>query len=92
MLNIHLKRIGKNKSPNYRIVVADTRSPRDGRFVDAIGSYDPRGLNVSKIDINKYDAWVKKGAQPTKRVAHIIKYYRENRLEGKVERPNEANA
>jgi len=92
MLNIHLKRIGKNKSPNYIIVVADTRSPRDGRFVDAIGSYDARGLNISKIDTAKYDAWVNKGAQPTKRVASIVKHYKENTLEGKVERPNEVNA
>jgi len=90
MINIHLKRIGKSKSPNYRIVVADTRFPRDGRFVDAIGSYDPRGLNLTIIDVAKYDAWVKKGAKPTPRVANILDDYRNNRITGKTAKKDEA--
>ncbi|MGE3062923.1 MAG: 30S ribosomal protein S16 [bacterium] len=89
MINIHLKRIGKSKSPNYRIVVADTRFPRDGRFVDAIGSYDPRGLNLTIIDVAKFDAWVKKGAKPTPRVANILDDYRNNRITGKVLKKDE---
>ncbi len=85
MVNIHLRRMGKNKSPYYRIVVADNRAPRDGRFIDNIGSYDPRGKMTTKIDVQKYDSWVKKGAKPTKRVKAIIELYKNNKLEGKVE-------
>jgi len=84
MVNIHLKRIGKKKTLCYRIVVADTRFPRDGRFIDCIGSYDPKGKNLTKIDTMKYDAWIRKGAKPTKRVETIIKFFKENKLEGKV--------
>ncbi|HAF07538.1 MAG: 30S ribosomal protein S16 [bacterium] len=86
MVNIHLKRIGKKKTLCYRVVVADSRFPRDGRFIDSIGSYDPKGKNLTKLDLMKYDAWIKKGAKPTKRVESIIKLYRENKLEGKVEK------
>lgn len=93
MVNIHLRRMGKNKSPYYRIVVADSRSPRDGKFIDAVGSYDPRGLMETKIDVVKYEAWVKKGAKPTRRVQNIIRMYNENKLEGKIIREeNEGTA
>lgn len=84
MVNIHLRRMGKKKEPYYRIVVADNRAPRDGRFIDNIGSYDPRGKKETKIDVQKFDAWVKKGARPTPRVKHIIDYYRNGTLEGKI--------
>ncbi|PIP14446.1 MAG: 30S ribosomal protein S16 [bacterium (Candidatus Stahlbacteria) CG23_combo_of_CG06-09_8_20_14_all_34_7] len=92
MINIHLKRIGKSKNPNYRIVVADTRFPRDGRFIDAIGSYDPRGLNTTIIDVAKFDAWIKKGAKPTPRVSNILNDYRNNKITGKVVNKNETIA
>ncbi len=93
MVNIHLRRMGKHKSPYYRIVVADSRAPRDGKFIDSIGSYDPRGLMASKVDVKKYEAWVKKGAKPTRRVQNIIRQYSENKLEGKVIREeNEGTA
>lgn len=84
MVNIHLRRMGKKKEPYYRIIVADSRAPRDGRFIDNIGSYDPRGKKETKIDVQKFEAWVKKGARPTRRVKQIIDYYTKGTLEGKI--------
>ena len=84
--------MGKKKEPYYRIVVADNRAPRDGRFIDNIGSYDPRGKGETRIDVVKFDAWVKKGARPTPRVKTIIEFYRNDKLEGKVFKENEETA
>ena len=71
---LRLTRIGKNKQPQYRIVAADSRSPRDGRFIEILGQYDPRqdpsGLT---LDNDKAVAWLKEGAQPTERVAKLLK-------------------
>ncbi len=73
-VKMRLRRIGMKKAPYYRIIVADSRSPRDGRFIEEIGSYDPR-TEPSKIVINEEAAkkWLAAGAQPTERVAKLLK-------------------
>jgi small subunit ribosomal protein S16 len=74
-LKIRLARAGAKKRPFYRIVVADARSPRDGRFIDRVGTYDPMLSDESKrvtIDTEKAMAWVAKGAQPTDRVLRFL--------------------
>jgi small subunit ribosomal protein S16 len=73
-VRIRLKRIGTTNTPAYRIVVADSRSPRDGRFIEEIGSYSPlkKGENfVLKLQRAQY--WLSKGAQPTETVASFIR-------------------
>ena len=75
-LKIRMSRGGAKKRPFYRIVVADSRMPRDGRFIEKIGTYDPRqpkdSENRVKIDAEKAAEWVRKGAQPTDRVARFL--------------------
>ena len=73
-VKMRLRRIGMKKAPYYRIIVADSRSPRDGRFIEEIGSYDPR-TEPSKIVFNEEAAkkWLAAGAQPTERVAKLLK-------------------
>ena len=74
MVKIRLKRIGAKKNPNYRIVVADARSPRDGRFIEEIGIYQPvNDPAVVKIDADKAKEWLGKGAQPTDTVKALLK-------------------
>ena len=74
MVKIRLKRMGMKKHPFYRIVVADERSPRDGRFIEEIGSYDPmQHPAVIKVDNDKAADWMKKGAQPTDTVRILLK-------------------
>jgi small subunit ribosomal protein S16 len=70
-------RMGKTKQPTYRVVAADGRSPRDGRFIEILGSYDPRH-EPSKVSIDtaKADAWIAKGAQPTDRVRKLLEVAR----------------
>jgi small subunit ribosomal protein S16 len=72
-LVIRLRRHGGRKKPFFRIVVADSRSPRDGRFVDQLGTYDP-ATNPPRVSLNKEDAerWIKVGAQPTDTVRKLI--------------------
>ncbi len=73
-VKIRLRRIGAKKAPFYRIVVADSRYPRDGRFIEEIGYYDPtKNPSVVKVDAEKAKAWVKNGAQPTDTVKKIFK-------------------
>jgi ribosomal protein S16 len=74
MVKIRLKRIGAKKAPFYRVVVADSRYPRDGRFIEEIGTYDPIA-QPAKININveKANEWVKNGAQPTDTVKSLLK-------------------
>lgn len=71
-VKIRLRRMGAHKQPFYRIVVADSRSPRDGKCIEEIGHYNPmvEPANV-KLDTEKYDKWIKNGAQPTDRVKSI---------------------
>jgi small subunit ribosomal protein S16 len=67
-------RMGKKKQPTYRVVAADARSPRDGRFIEIIGTYEPRAEpSVVKLDTAKVDKWLSQGAQPTETVAKLIK-------------------
>ena len=71
---MRLRRMGQKKAPFYRIIVADSRSPRDGRFIEEIGYYDPtKTPSVIKIDTEKADKWIKNGAQPTETVKKLIK-------------------
>jgi len=73
MVKIRLRRMGKKKSPFYRVVVADSRSPRDGRFVDEVGYYNPMTNPAEiKVDAEKVQEWLKNGAQPTETVKSIL--------------------
>ena len=74
MVKIRLKRMGMKKHPFYRIVVADERSPRDGRFIEEIGYYNPMTQPAQvKVDNEKAQDWMKKGAQPTDTVRILLK-------------------
>ncbi|MCM1300078.1 MAG: 30S ribosomal protein S16 [Firmicutes bacterium] len=73
-VKIRLRRMGARNNPFYRIVVADSRSPRNGRFIEEIGYYDPKSdPAVVKIDTEKAEEWIKKGAQPTDTVKRLLK-------------------
>ncbi|MCR5149807.1 MAG: 30S ribosomal protein S16 [Clostridiales bacterium] len=73
-VKIRLRRMGAKKAPFYRVVVADSRYPRDGRFIEEIGTYDPT-VNPSavKIDAEKVNKWIANGAQPTDTVKALLK-------------------
>lgn len=73
-VKIRLKRLGKKKAPFYRIIVADSRSPRDGKFIEEIGTYDPT-TEPSTVKVNEELAqkWLSNGAQPTETVAKLFK-------------------
>ncbi len=74
MVKIRLTRTGKKKAPSYRVIVADNRYPRDGRFIEEIGFYDPTAdPSVVKIDTEKAKEWIAKGAKPTDTVAKLLK-------------------
>ena len=74
MLKIRLRRVGAKKAPFYRIVVADSRSPRDGAFVEEIGYYNPTSDPAElKVDNEKAAQWIKNGAQPTDTVRGLLK-------------------
>jgi small subunit ribosomal protein S16 len=74
VVKLRLMRMGKKKQPTYRVVAADARSPRDGRFIEIVGHYDPRrDPSVIVIDNDKAVAWLKKGAQPTETVGKLLK-------------------
>ena len=73
-VKIRLRRMGKKKAPFYRVVVADSRYPRDGRFIEEIGYYDPtKEPSVVSIDKEKADKWLANGAQPTDTVKKLLK-------------------
>lgn len=73
-VKMRLKRMGQKKAPFYRIVVADSRSPRDGRFIEEIGYYDPtKEPSVVKFNEEAAKKWLATGAQPTERVAKLLK-------------------
>ncbi len=72
-VSIRLRRMGTTRRPAYRVVVADSRSPRDGRFIEIIGHYDPLTKPPTvKIDRAKADAWIAKGAQPSNTVKKLM--------------------
>ncbi|MGM9563601.1 MAG: 30S ribosomal protein S16 [Faecousia sp.] len=74
MVKIRLRRMGAKKAPYYRIVVADSRSPRDGRCIEEIGSYDPLTEPATiTVDAEKAQQWIKNGAQPTDTVKALLK-------------------
>ncbi|HIY56666.1 MAG TPA: 30S ribosomal protein S16 [Candidatus Tetragenococcus pullicola] len=72
-VKIRLKRMGSKKKPFYRVVVADSRSPRDGRFIETVGTYDPL-QNPAKVELNEEHIldWMQKGAQPSDTVRNIL--------------------
>lgn len=73
-VRIRLKRLGAKKAPFYRIVVADARAPRDGKFIEEIGTYDPnQNPSVFKVDEEAAKKWLNNGAQPTEVVGKIFK-------------------
>ena len=73
MVKMRLRRAGAKKQPFYRVIVADERSPRGGRFIDEIGYYNPLGNSEIKIDADKAKDWLAKGAQPTETVKAYLK-------------------
>ena len=73
-VKIRLKRMGAKKSPFYRVVVADSSSPRDGRFIETVGNYDStKSPAIINIDDEKVISWLEKGAQPTDTVRNLLK-------------------
>ena len=73
-VKIRLRRMGAKKAPFYRVVVADSRYPRDGRFIEELGTYDPRQNPAAvNIDVERAQAWIKTGAQPTDTVRDLLK-------------------
>lgn len=74
MVKMRLRRMGAKKQPFYRVIVADERSPRNGRFIEEIGCYNPlTEPSVIKIDADKAKEWIKNGAQPTETVKVLLK-------------------
>ena len=74
MVKIRLRRMGAKKAPYYRVVVADARSPRDGRCIEEIGTYNPLTNPATiTIDVEKAQTWIKNGAQPTDTVRALLK-------------------
>lgn len=73
-VSIRLRREGTTNSPYYKIVVADSRSPRDGKFLEIIGNYDPKkASDNANVDLTRVDYWIGKGAQPSETVRSIIR-------------------
>lgn len=73
-VRLRLMRMGKKKQPTYRIVAADSRSPRDGRFIEIVGTYDPRREpSAITVDNERAVDWLKRGALPTERVEKLLK-------------------
>ena len=86
MVRIRLTRRGAKKKPFYRVVAADSRSPRDGRFIEQLGYYDPmKDPHVVKLDLERVDYWIGQGAQPSETVARLIE-------KARTEAPAEASA
>jgi small subunit ribosomal protein S16 len=84
MLAIRLRRTGSTKRPYYRVVVADSREPRDGRFVEVLGHYDPRrDPAVVKIDADRAQYWIGKGARPSDTVRSMLKKQKKAGTEAK---------
>ena len=71
-VKMRLRRMGAKKAPTYRVIIADSRSPRDGRFIEEIGYFNPRSDEL-KIDADKAKTWIANGAQPTDTVKALLK-------------------
>lgn len=92
-VKLRLTRVGKTKQPQYRIVAADSRSPRDGRFIEILGHYNPRTEpSTLKVDTDKVDKWLAEGARPTERVAKLIEIARNAPAETPAGTSSEAGA
>ena len=77
-VKMRLKRVGAKKQPSYRVVIADSRSPRDGKCIEEIGFFNPMVEPAEiKLDMEKVEKWIANGAQPTDRVKSIIKEFKE---------------
>ena len=92
MVKIRLRRVGRKKAPMYRIVVADSKSPRDGKFIEIVGQYQPRtGEQALNLDTERVNHWLNVGAQPTDTVrsllrkAGVLKQRHETRLAAKLQ-------
>jgi small subunit ribosomal protein S16 len=73
-VKLRLARVGSKKNPIYRVVAADSRSPRDGKFIEIVGRYNPQTQpSTIELDDDKVNAWLSKGAQPTEPVARLLK-------------------
>lgn len=92
MVKIRLLRIGKRHSPFYRIVVIDSHSKRDGRYIEEVGIYNPLRKEETRLSLERISNWIAKGAKPTETVARLIKDWerrsyesqRANRVDGKI--------
>ena len=74
MVKLRLRRMGAKKKPFYRIVAADSRYPRDGRFIEEVGTYNPLVSPAEiKVDVERVQSWIKNGAQPTETVKSLLK-------------------
>ena len=85
MVKIRLARHGRKKSPFYRVVAANSRSPRDGRFIEILGTYNPMLKEESKeinLKLDRIDYWLSVGAQPTETAASLIKKFKAQHQEG----------
>lgn len=79
MVRLRLSRVGAKKKPHYRIVAADARSPRDGRFIEKLGFYNPTtNPKMLQVNLERVDYWISMGAQPSDTVGHLIKRARSN--------------
>ena len=92
MVKIRLRRVGRKKAPMYRIVVADSKSPRDGKFIEIVGQYQPRtGEQALNLNTDRVNHWLDVGAQPTDTVrsllrkAGVLKQRHETRLAAKLQ-------
>jgi len=85
-VKIRLARAGAKKAPFYRVIAADSRAPRDGRFIEILGRYNPRTEpSFVELDIDKIDAWIAKGAQPTEAAGKLIAIARGEKAAPKIE-------
>jgi small subunit ribosomal protein S16 len=92
-VKLRLMRMGKKKQPTYRVVAADSRSPRNGRFIEILGTYDPRQEpSVVKIDTAKANDWISKGAKPTDVVARLLKVAESDAASSPAEAPAQPEA
>src|ERR687885_2495743 len=93
MVRIRLRRVGRKKAPTYRIVVADSKSPRDGKFIEIVGQYAPRSSDAQRVNVNveRINYWMDVGAQPSDTVrsllrrAGVLKARHEARLAAKLQ-------
>lgn len=82
-VTIRMSRHGAKKKPFYRIVVSDRRYPRDGRYIEQVGTYDPRAKSGGlKLDRERIEGWIKKGAQPSQTVSELIRKERKSNAGG----------